>query len=57
VHLLNELPKTRSQKLMRRVIRTIYTGKPPGDLTALDNPTAIKSLERLAAEMQNLRSR
>jgi acetyl-CoA synthetase len=56
VHLLNELPKTRSQKLMRRVIRNIYTGKPPGDLTPLDNPTAIESLERLAAEMQNFRS-
>lgn len=56
VHLLNELPKTRCQKLMRRIIRNIYTGKPPGDLTAPDNPTAIESLERLAAEIQNSRS-
>ncbi|MFM7305827.1 MAG: AMP-binding enzyme [Alphaproteobacteria bacterium] len=56
VHLLNELPKTRCQKVMRRIIRNIYTGKPPGDLTPLDNPTGIESLERLAAEMQNFRS-
>jgi acetyl-CoA synthetase len=50
VHLLNELPKTRSQKVMRRVIRNIYTGRSPGDLTALDNPTSIETLERLATQ-------
>ena len=50
IHLLNELPKTRSQKVMRRVIRNIYTGRTPGDLTALDNPTAIEALQRLAAQ-------
>jgi acetyl-CoA synthetase len=50
VHLLNELPKTRSQKVMRRVIRNIYTGRPPGDLTALDNRASIETLERLATQ-------
>ena len=50
VHLLNELPKTRSQKVMRRVIRNIYTGRSPGDLTALDNPTSIETLELLATQ-------
>jgi acetyl-CoA synthetase len=48
VHLVRELPKTRSQKIMRRVIRNLYTGQGPGDLTALDNPSALPPLKALA---------
>ncbi|TCZ51439.1 AMP-binding protein [Roseicella aquatilis] len=47
VHLVKELPKTRSQKIMRRVIRSLYTGQAPGDLTALDNPSALPPLSAL----------
>ena len=35
-----ELPKTRSAKIMRRVIRATYLGKDPGDLSSLENPQA-----------------
>ena len=48
VHLVEELPKTRSMKVMRRVIRNLYTGQAPGDLTALDNPSALPPLRALA---------
>jgi acetyl-CoA synthetase len=48
VHLVAELPKTRSQKIMRRVIRNLYTGQPPGDLSSLDNPAALEPLKALA---------
>ena len=48
VHVVAELPKTRSQKVMRRVIRNLYTGLEPGDLTALDNPSALPPLRALA---------
>jgi acetyl-CoA synthetase len=48
VHLVAELPKTRSQKIMRRVIRNLYTGQAPGDLSALDNPSALAPLKTLA---------
>jgi acetyl-CoA synthetase len=48
VHLVKELPKTRSMKVMRRVIRNLYTGQAPGDLTALDNPSALPPLRALA---------
>jgi acetyl-CoA synthetase len=48
VHLVAELPKTRSLKIMRRVIRNLYTGQAPGDLTALDNPSALPPLRVLA---------
>ncbi len=43
------LPKTRSMKIMRRVVRAIYTGDPPGDLASLVNPEAIPALEAVLA--------
>ena len=48
VHVVAELPKTRSQKIMRRVIRNLYAGQPPGDLTALDNPAALGAVSAVA---------
>jgi acetyl-CoA synthetase len=39
-----ELPKTRSAKIMRRVIRATYLRKEPGDLSSLDNPGGIKAI-------------
>jgi acetyl-CoA synthetase len=41
---VRELPKTRSAKIMRRVIRATYLGKEPGDLSSLDNPRAIEAV-------------
>jgi acetyl-CoA synthetase len=39
-----ELPKTRSQKVMRRVVRAVFEGRDPGDLAALVNPDAVEAL-------------
>jgi len=39
-----DLPKTRSAKIMRRVIRATYMGKEPGDLSSLENPTAVRAI-------------
>jgi len=39
-----ELPKTRSAKIMRRVVRATYLGKDPGDLSSLDNPGGVKAI-------------
>ena len=39
-----ELPKTRSAKIMRRVIRATHLGKDSGDLSSLDNPGGIKAI-------------
>jgi acetyl-CoA synthetase len=38
------LPKTRSGKIMRRVIRAAYLGLDPGDLSALDDPATIEPI-------------
>jgi acetyl-CoA synthetase len=38
------LPKTRSAKIMRRVIRATHLGTPVGDLSSLENPEAIAAV-------------
>lgn len=39
------LPKTRSGKLLRRSIQALAEGRDPGDLTTLDDPTALESVK------------
>ena len=41
---VRDLPKTRSGKIMRRVIRATYIGREPGDLSSLENPDAVKAI-------------
>jgi acetyl-CoA synthetase len=38
------LPKTRSAKIMRRVIRAAHLGTPVGDVSSLENPEAIAAV-------------
>lgn len=45
---VDDLPKTRSLKIMRRVIRALVLDENPGDLTALANPDAIEAVRRAA---------
>ncbi len=40
------LPKTRNAKVMRRVIRAAYLGESLGDVTALENPAAVKAIQQ-----------
>jgi len=42
---VDELPKTRNMKTMRRVVRAAYLGDDPGDLSSLVNPTSVAGLE------------
>lgn len=48
VHAVRLLPKTRSSKVMRRLIRAAYCGLPLGDISALDNPAALDEIRRTA---------
>jgi acetyl-CoA synthetase len=48
VHLVSQLPKTRSGKIMRRLIRQAYAGETLGDLSSLDNPAALDEIAALA---------
>ena len=46
VVIVEDLPKTRNAKVMRRVIRATYLNEAPGDLSALENPAAVELLRR-----------
>jgi propionyl-CoA synthetase len=46
VHFLTVLPKTRSGKLLRRSIQALAEGRDPGDLTTIEDPTALEQLQR-----------
>jgi acetyl-CoA synthetase len=41
VLLVEDLPRTRNMKIMRRVLRAIFENRDPGDLSALANPESI----------------
>ena len=43
-----DLPKTRNAKVMRRVVRAVYLGQDPGDLSALENPEAVEAIRQAA---------
>ena len=44
VRFTSVLPKTRSNKIMRRAIRAIAVGEPPGDLSGLEDPAALDAI-------------
>ncbi len=47
VYLVPDLPKTRSGKIMRRVLAAISNGKDPGDVTTLANPEIVKQIHEM----------
>jgi acetyl-CoA synthetase len=48
IEIVPSLPKTRSGKVMRRVIRATFLGLDPGDLSALDDPSSVAAIRVLA---------
>ena len=45
-----ELPKTRSGKIMRRLLRDVAEDRPLGDVTTLLDPSVVKSIKDHMAE-------
>ena len=48
-----ELPKTRSGKIMRRLLRDVAENRPLGDTTTLADPTVVDELRSREAEEQS----
>ena len=46
VRFVSELPKTRSGKIVRRVIRRVAIGEDPGDLSSVENLGAIEAIRQ-----------
>jgi propionyl-CoA synthetase len=49
VRFVTVLPKTRSGKLLRRAIQAVCEGRDPGDLTTIEDPTALAQIRTLVA--------
>ena len=49
VRFVSVLPKTRSGKLLRRAIQAVCEGRDPGDLTTIEDPTALQQVKDLVA--------
>jgi propionyl-CoA synthetase len=49
VRFVSVLPKTRSGKLLRRAIQAVCEGRDPGDLTTIEDPSALQQIKDLVA--------
>ncbi len=49
VRFVSVLPKTRSGKLLRRAIQAVCEQRDPGDLTTIEDPTALQQIKDLVA--------
>jgi propionyl-CoA synthetase len=47
VRFVSALPKTRSGKLLRRAIQAVCESRDPGDLTTIEDPTALQQIKEL----------
>ncbi|PKR79381.1 AMP-dependent synthetase [Halalkalibacillus sediminis] len=47
VFIVDDLPKTRNAKVMRRAIKAAYLNKDAGDLSALENPEVVEDIRKL----------
>ena len=47
VYLVEDLPKTRSGKIMRRILKKLWTQEELGDLSALANPENIEKIRKI----------
>jgi propionyl-CoA synthetase len=50
VRFVTLLPKTRSGKLLRRAIQAVCEGRDPGDLTTIEDPSALQQVKDLVAK-------
>jgi acetyl-CoA synthetase len=49
----DDLPKTRSGKIMRRVLKAIANEKDPGDVTTLQDPSVVDMLKQKTKELES----
>ncbi len=52
IYITDKLPKTRSGKIMRRVIRALVSGQEIGDTTTLEDPAAVEEVKKWLAAVE-----
>ena len=54
IYFVNKLPKTRSGKIMRRLLKSIVSGLTIGDTTTLEDGTSIKEIQKIYNELNDI---
>ncbi|MGI0084411.1 MAG: AMP-binding enzyme, partial [Nitrososphaerales archaeon] len=49
---VTKLPKTRSAKIMRRVVQAVANNKPVGDVTTLEDQASVEEVKKAYSELQ-----
>ncbi|QKQ99151.1 acetate--CoA ligase [Metallosphaera tengchongensis] len=52
IHFVDKLPKTRSGKVMRRVIKAVMMGSNAGDLTTIEDEASMDEIKRAVEELR-----
>jgi len=47
IYIVDDLPKTRSGKIMRRILRKIFINEELGDLSTLANPESVENIKKI----------
>lgn len=50
VYIVEDLPKTRSGKIMRRILRKLFSGEELGDLSTLANPESVEKIKQAVSK-------
>ena len=50
IYFVSKLPKTRSGKIMRRLLKSIASGEKIGDTSTLDDPSAVTEIQKIITE-------
>ena len=54
IYFVNSLPKTRSGKIMRRVLRAVLADMPIGDVTTLEDEASVEEVKKAYEEFQKM---
>ena len=57
IYLVEDLPKTRSGKIMRRILKRLFTGENLGDLSTLSNPESVTQVKGIIKKQKNGKKR
>ena len=52
IRIVNNLPKTRSGKIMRRVVKAVFLGQLPGDITTLESSASVDEIKAAISEFR-----
>jgi acetyl-CoA synthetase len=52
IYFVSKVPKTRSGKIMRRILRSAITGQPMGDYTTIEDPSSIEEIKQVVRRLE-----